>query len=145
MKQVKEEENKEKDVKKKAKLTEKARTMETTIAGLHNGDYRLTRVLDAAARVFLRGGDPTPADKETTVGERSERLSAVLSKLQYASMRLHCFVEIMWIDPNTNVGFLAHEKTQDMLEAMSRRLQSSLSRYAATKKRRRRKRTLWRN
>ena len=84
MKQVKEEENKEKDAKKKAKLTEKVRTMETTIAGLHDGDYRLTRVLDAAARVFLRPGDPTPADSVTTVVERSDRLSAVLSKLQYA-------------------------------------------------------------
>ena len=36
---TKEEENKEKDQKKKAKLTEK---------GLHDGDYRLTRVLDSA-------------------------------------------------------------------------------------------------
>ena len=50
LKQTKEEENKEKE-KKKAKLTEKLRAMESTITGLHDGDYRLTRALDAAARV----------------------------------------------------------------------------------------------
>ena len=134
LKQTKEEENKEKDAKKKAKLTEKVRTMASTITGLHDGDYRLARVLDAVARLYLRVGDPTPADKENTVGDMCHQLSAVLSKLQYASSRLHCFVEIAWIDPNTNVGFLAHKKTQDGLEAMSRRLQSSMSRYSALKK-----------
>ena len=51
LKQTKEEENKEKDAKKKAKLTEKVRTMESTITGLHDGDYRLARLLDAAARL----------------------------------------------------------------------------------------------
>ena len=134
LKQTKEEENKEKDAKKKAQLTEKVRTMESTITGLHDGDHRLTRVLDAAARLYLRVGDPTPTDKDNTVGDMSQRLSAVLSKLQYAASRINCFVEIAWIDPNTHVGFLAYKKTQDGLEAMSRRLQSAMSRYTALKK-----------
>ena len=122
LQQTKEEKDKEKDQKKKAKLTQKLRAMESTITGLHDGDSRLTRVLDAAARLYLRVGDPTPASYEETLGDLSAALSAVLSKMQYASSRIHCFVEIMWIDPDTNVGYLQHKKTQDGFENHARRL-----------------------
>ena len=68
------------------------------------------------------------------MGDMSASLSTVLSKLQYASSRINCYVEIMWIDPATNVGFLQHQKTQNGLENHARRLQSSQSRYAALRK-----------
>ena len=111
-------------------MTEQISAMESTITGLHDGDFRLTRVLDSAARLYLRVGDPTPAGYDRTVGDLSASLSGVLSKLHHASSRIHCFVEIMWIDPATNVGFLQLQKTQTRLENHARRLQSSQSRYA---------------
>ena len=40
----------------------------------------------------------------------------------------------MWVDPNTNRGFIQRKKTQGGLENLSRRLQSSQSRYQAQKK-----------
>ena len=91
-------------------------------------------MLDAAARLYLKHQDYTPLDCDgKNVGEAAQALAKILGRLQNVSSRLHCFAEILYIDPATNKGYAQHKSVQNGLEGLSRRLQSASSFFTAAK------------
>ena len=92
----------------------------------HDSEMKLVRMMDAAVRLFLRH---QPAHKE-----KSEALDNSLAELSGITTKLKSMALISYIEPGDNKEYSVYRKEQDLLSAQARRLQSTVSRYTAEKK-----------
>lgn len=90
--------------------------------------------MDSACRMLLRLASSTPVDANgKTVSDGAHALGRAVAQLQHISTTLVAYCLVMHVDPAQNKDYQQHRDLQDGLEARARRLQSSSTRYLASK------------
>ena len=116
----------EKDDKKKKSLLAKLGNIKSSFVPFQDSEARYTRMMDAATRLSLRHH---PAYKEMT-----ERMESTLTNIADITEKTKSLVVISYIDPADNKEFSIYKRDQEKLSGEARRHQSTVSRYAAAKK-----------
>ena len=123
----------ENDKKKLAAMEKRMENLKGSHVALQDSEKQLARYLDAACRIFLKY-TAEPVTRSDSARDKSFSLDRALAQMSWLAEQLNVHVIVKNINPETSKEFGAYRREQSQLGMLARRVQSTLSRYAAEKK-----------